>query len=485
MHGRKALRGLHHHNESNRFGKLFPRLPALETDRNLLAKLGDDTPTGGSGVMVEAHPANADAATRSGTIPIGHVFLGQFIDHDITLDLTSSLDVKTDPAATENFRTPALDLDCVYGDGPEGSPYLYVEADGPFRHVKLYVPEDGLDLARAPNTRALIGDPRNDENRVISQIQLAFVKFHNAVAEHIHAGEGLTGGALFEKTREEVQLHYQWILLYEFLPIMIGKDLTASIVTEGPKVYPTDGKPFIPVEFSVAAYRFGHSIVTNEIIFRDPNAPQPLFRVGAFEPVGGRPEDTVDLQYYFEDTIGNGVKHLGPARPARQLDTKLAPELFALPFADMGAEGLPGNRASLATRNLLRGQSLGLPSGQAVAKTIDAIVSGIPVLGPADFPELTGDLAPLASATPLWYYILQEAAIHGKKTRSDGDITDGGEQLGPVGGRIVGETLIGLLKTDPTSLLSEGHRDWRPSLGRTPGKFEMIDLLLKAGVVSY
>lgn len=91
--------------------------------------------------------------------------------------------------------------------------------------------------------------------------------------------------------------------------------------------------------------------------------------------------------------------------PARQLDTKLAPQLFALPFADMVAEGLPGNRASLATRNLLRGQSLGLPSGQAVAKAINAIVSGVPVLGPADFPELTADLAPLASATPLWYYI--------------------------------------------------------------------------------
>ena len=187
-----------------RFQRLFP-----ETSFTI-----SDPDPAFTAVGAPAGPMDSGASTASTTnVPLGLIYLGQFIDHDITLDITSSLDRMNDPDATENFRTPALDLDCVYGDGPEANPHLY-DRDGEYlatgadgtAFVHQSVAYKGHDLCRNPHGTAIIGDPRNDENRVISQLQLAFLRFHNAVMKKIKDNDphvtGLALAALDEHVDE-------------------------------------------------------------------------------------------------------------------------------------------------------------------------------------------------------------------------------------------------------------------------------------------
>ena len=144
-------------------------------------------------------------AGNNDRIPAGFTYLGQFVDHDITLDLTSIGDKAADPDGIENFRTPALDLDAVYGLGPDGSRQLYArnpganagKGPGPKFLIgkTINVAFGGVtgdhrnDLPRSPEGFALIGDHRNDENLVVAQTHLAFLKFHNKVCDQIAAAD--------------------------------------------------------------------------------------------------------------------------------------------------------------------------------------------------------------------------------------------------------------------------------------------------------
>ncbi|SNT05789.1 peroxidase family protein [Sphingopyxis indica] len=484
-HGMKHFTGLHHlceHsvNRADRFGRMFPHAPPLYVDPRDLAAIADK-----NGPMKSTGPAK-----KTSGIPVGHIFFGQFIDHDITLDLTSSF-ARLDPAeATINFRTPTLDLDSIYGDGPDGSPYLYHNVAGggagsEYNGVKILTGADmpgatalaAQDLARSAHGRAIIGDPRNDENRVISQMQLGFIRFHNRVAETLHA-KGLAGHDLFEQCRRTVTWHYHWVVVNDFLRAMVGAPLLADIFAGGRKIYRPDDcpfgeeagpDPFIPVEFAVAGFRFGHSMIPQRI------------QVQAGKPA-------LDV---FGATLGFGFSPLGDAKAvvewpqlldlgsastdrADKLDTKLAADLLDLPF--VGA----GDVKSLALRNLLRGQAFRLPSGEYVAHACDRpaneiakVTNKAQALAAAASPPAT-----LAGATPLWLYILTEAAEIGRET-SPGTF-DKGEGLGPVGGRIVAETIIGLLELDDRAWLGS-NRAWSPALADDKlgpnGVFTLLDLL--------
>lgn len=214
-HGQQALAGIHsfcnheqHHSPGNRFGRIF-NLPPLYIKSTELAALGaKGGPMDGG--------TNGD---RTNSVAVGQVFFGQFIDHDITLDVTSSFSENTQAQAVPNVRTPTLDLDCIYGQGPEADPFLYHQS-GDYAGIKLLTGKDGTaadqspdlaenDLVRSSHGSAIIGDPRNDENRIISQLQLAMIRFHNNVAETLHNAPGntLEGGELFEHTRETVTWH--------------------------------------------------------------------------------------------------------------------------------------------------------------------------------------------------------------------------------------------------------------------------------------
>ena len=425
----------------------------------------------------------------------GVTFFGQFLDHDITLDPRSPLLERSNPQKTTNFRTAAFDLDSVYGDGPEKSPELYDTSSGDIKMKVEAIPGSELvsrngairfDLPRDPNNIAILGDSRNDEHVILAQLHTAFLRFHNAVVDHLRKDPALATQSkeqLFTLAQRQVRWHYQWIVLHEFLPLTIGQARVADILNKGPRFYQVDegadGRrarrskdPLLPIEFSVAAYRFGHSQI------------RPSYRLN-FGPTGGSPvfaflfDDTQDPNDSDPNDMRGGkraprrfvdwqtfFKFDNNFRPNKKIDGKLSSVVMLLPGSRGPAPGLPADGVqSLASRNLMRHVNFGIPSGQAIAKRM-----GVRALTPAQLDELKP--FDMERSTPLWYYIMKEAEIMEK-----------GLRLGPVGGRIVGEVFIGLLKADETSYLSAQPR-WKPVLpSATPNDFRITDLLTFAGVV--
>jgi hypothetical protein len=190
----------------------------------------------------------------------GTTFFGQFLDHDMTFDADSRLAQPTEPQTARNYRTPSLDLDSVYGAGFVAQQELYDPSD----HVKLELESGGLfeDLPRRADGAAIVGDPRNDENLIIAGLHCAFAAFHNRAVDHVR-GEGLSGAAeVFEAARRLTTWHYHWLIVTEFLPQIVGKDMVDRVLRYGRRFYtPARGEGFMPVEFQTGAYRMGHSMV--------------------------------------------------------------------------------------------------------------------------------------------------------------------------------------------------------------------------------
>lgn len=456
-HGMKPLEGLNpycsmqHYGQEHeaafredRFGRLFPHLHPAYTSPEILREIGR-----------KGGPMDAKgSANRTDGVAAGLIFFGQFVDHDITLDIASTFDSVVDnPGEIANTRTPTLDLDCVYGLGPEAQPYLYVQG-GDFGGVKLLTGadnpgQDGLaehDLLRSPNGRAMIGDPRNDENLIISQLQLAMIRFHNHVADTLNDETGLTGAALYELAREQTTWHYQWGLVNDYLTAICGRPVVERILGCGREHY-CGGVPYIPVEFSVAAYRFGHSMIARDVQVRHGGQRFALFG-SEFGPGFGKITDPATVVDWNELLVSDQ-----PASrdKAEKLDTKLATTLLELPFVD----GPPEDK-SLATRNLRRGNAFLLPAGEKVAEAvgtsqahIDATLDKVA--------DINADLG--RDGIPLWLYLLAEAEVVGR-AEDDGSFK-AGEGLGPTGATIVGEVLIGLLELDEHSYLG-ANRDFIP-----------------------
>lgn len=452
-HGLMALKGLPHfcnysqdqERINGNFGRMFAGLPALYTNPDILRTLGAK-----NGPMKQK-----GSTSRTSSVPVGQVFFGQFIDHDITLDTSSSLNSVNSATETPNVRTPTLDLDCIYGDGPEGSPFMYVQ-DGVFSGVKLLTGADmenatdfqKQDLLRSPNKRAIIGDPRNDENRIVSQLQLGIIRFHNKVADSL--SPEFKGGELFEHTRDLVTRHYHWAVIHDFLIDMCGAAVVWDILSQGRQFYCADERrPYIPVEFSVAAYRFGHSMAPQKIQVQKNEPSHRLFGnvLGkGFSPLNNDGA-VVDFHEIFSTSANRQVQM------AEKLDTQLAAILLDLPFVGAGDE------SSLATRNLLRGQSFLLPSGEVIAEAMGRPDDEIASVSNSADDDADGALG---GKTPLWYYLLAEAERIGRET-TPGQF-DQGEGLGPVGARIVAEVMIGLMELDQHSFLAM-NRSWSPADG--------------------
>ena len=450
-HGMKPLEGLSAHcirgsygeqQRDDRFGRLFDYISPNYTRPDILEAIGKK-----GGPMDGKSKDN-----RTDTVPVGMVFFGQFVDHDITLDASTTFDSVVDnPGEIANVRTPTLDLDCIYGLGPEAQPYLY-EQGGPFGGVKLLTGADnpgqaGLndsDLLRSPNGRAVIGDPRNDENRIISQIQLAIIRFHNHVAQTLHDDHGLEGHELYEASRQQTTWHYQWAVVNDFLTAMCGVPVIEKILGCGREFYCGE-VPFIPIEFSVAAYRFGHSMIPMKIQVQKGKSRLELFGtiLGQGFDALTDPKGVVDWHELLDTPLNRSVER------AQLLDTKMAGDLLALPF-------ITNAENSLATRNLLRGNTFLLPAGEKIAEAIGCDEATIKKVL-KKVAKVNGDLGD--EGIPLWLYILAEAEVIGR-AESDGS-TKEGEGLGPVGATIVAETMIGLLELDPHSYLG-ANRNWSP-----------------------
>ncbi len=395
-----------------------------------------------------------DASTDNPRIPAGFTFLGQFVAHDITADRSLLLH-HARLQEIRNFRSPRLDLESLYAAGPSGSPYLY-DLDDPDKFLLgINERKELKDLPRNRQGRAILGDPRDDVHLIISQLHLAFLKFHNAAVDFLRA-QGMPASRVFSEAQRLVRWHYQWIVVHEFLPLTVGDELMNDILSNGLQFYQYDDAAYIPVEFADAAYRYGHSQVRALYTLNDYGAKGQVFPDCAGTcPV---PHDrAVDWRYFFQ------VDEQHPPQASKRIDTLLAHSLIDLPTSVVGVTDIPEEH-SLAYRDLVRGEALDLPSGEAIAREIGA--------EPLSTEEVGLRELGWSSETPLWYYILKEA-----------EVRHNGEHLGAVGGRIVGEVLLGLLDADPNSYRNATSA-WTPELPTAQeGNFTMADLLRFAGTV--
>jgi hypothetical protein len=445
-HLKSAFSDLH----ESKYGRMFPTLASPRIDEKILVRLGR------SGSIMDAESTgsrqNAGTATDNPRIPAGFTFLGQFIAHDITADRSLLLH-HARLNELRNFRSPCLDLESLYAAGPTGSPYLY-DLDDPDKFL-LGINEEGelLDLPRNRQGRALLGDPRDDVHLIISQLHLAFLRFHNAIVDHLR-NRGVATSAVFAEAQRQVRWHYQWIVAHEFLPLTVGEDLMADILSNGLRFYAYSKRPFIPVEFADAAYRFGHSQVRSSYTLNPGGAKGQVFPDCA-GTVPVRHNRVIDWTFFFK------LDDQRPPQPSKRIDTLLAHSLIDLPDSVVGTTETEEEH-SLAYRDLVRGEAIALASGEAIAR-----VMGVEPLS-AD--EIGLRQLGWNSETPLWFYILREA-----------EVRNNGEYLGEVGGRIVAEVLLGLIDADPGSYLGAG-RAWQPELPATrPGEFTIADLLKFAG----
>lgn len=473
-----------------RFDFLFPDLQ--NDDANLLPVTGQTVAN--LKRLGQSMLDDAPADELNSNVPAAYTYLGQFIDHDITFEVTSGDLAKINdpdlaPLAADDVRTKirntrsaTLDLDSVYeGLAPRSGDKMVVGENSPLNGttkplLKPAGKDKNNDLPRreptsdpATDREALIGDPRNDENTIVSQLHTAFLRAHNAIVDR---------GNDFTAARRLLRQHYQWMILHDFLSRIADPVIVERTIAENRFYTPEQDHFFMPIEFTAAAYRFGHTMVRADYDFNlnfnrsgDPNTfPASLDLLFTFTALSGElgsndrlPDNWIIEWEHF--IAGEKLSNL-----ARRFDTKLVEPLFTL--RDFIGQPLP-DEARLAVRNLLRGYLLRMPTGQAVAAAL-----GLVPLTPA---ELQGAAASEVQAaalaetgfdqtTPLWYYILAEAAHNG------------GGHLGPVGSTIVAEVLIGLIRRSEDSVLAD--RYWAPTLGREEGKFDLEDLLSLAGVLN-
>jgi len=536
-HGSKPLRGLESTKQSStgtaKFGRMFrwlepaqsPQGGAEDTelvgvlqglaalmvttdfkDNIAKGKLTPDTP------ITEPEPEDENP-----TIAAGYTYFAQFIDHDITFDPASSLQQQNDPDALDDFRTPRLDLDNVYGRGPDDQPYLY---EKPARTKFILGGDRGLagmvrpDLQRTADGTAVLGDKRNDENKIVAQVQALFLRFHNKVFDDLapRFGPGQRGEQ-FRTAQRIVRWCYQYIVLTDFLPKVCDKHVVAAIMPSAGKRAPSfelyaphGGDAYIPVEFSVAAYRFGHSMVRPSYALNDevgvtilstadfpsPGGPKKFARIPIFVAHAAASTDAMngfgefapqlppkwgaDWRFFFGKLGTSAPGAMQLPQPSYRMDAKLVDPLGDLP--EFAAAGVLPPFTSLAFRNLLRGVRLGLPSGQRIAdmmgvkksmtdKELWAKQNKEETI--VDWPEGKAFFAAnkkwLEGSAPLWYYILKEA-----------EIRHHGHHLGETGSRIVAETMIGLVWFDHYSYLFQVPH-WTPADEGIAGLGTGLDML--------
>ena len=430
-------------------------------------------------------------------IPAGFTYLGQFVDHDLTFDKTNvMLGENVSPANLLQARSPSLDLDSLYGAGP-GDPESakFYEADG--LHLKMGktvaadgIPaKDGFDLPRgagstaAAKRKAIIPDPRNDENLAVAQTHLALIRFHNRVVDTLPAS--VPPAQRFAVARKKVIKHYQWMLRTDYLPRIVAPAVVNNVFNQGRKAFevgvPPIDVPTMPIEFSVAAFRLGHSMIRaaynwNRIFDDGFGSLELLFAFSATSgDLGGNQKlpstwiaDFRRLYDFTEAGRADLAVPVGKFNRAMRIDTLLVDPLRTLP-------GLPGGEANLAFRNLARAKMVRLATGQQMATFLKSKGVQLTKLtnaqvrdgsNGADLGALTqAQRTALLQSTPLWFYILREAELNAGKLKG-------------VGARIVAETFHRAMEGSQFSIVRDPT--WRPSLGPNNQTFRMVDLLLFA-----
>lgn len=413
-----------------------------------------------------------------GSCKSGYVYLGQFINHDLSRDKTLPNEIgKLEPEETSNERTARLDLEPLYRENPPlGGSKLALgrtEAD------ETGASSDN-DLPRTKSGLTTIFEKRNDSTLLIAQLHVLLVKFHNRIVDDLKAGNigggGGEEGTLFERAKRLVTWHYQWIVRHDFLPTIVAPDVLQDITMHWPRLYrPAPGEARLPVEFAWAVFQYGHSAVQNEYNINRKCPRLTLSQTVSLTGLShltdpfGKQHRRLPQKYVVDHGRMFGWAPPGVTNVAEELDTLIPRDFyedskgFFCFLAGAPSEGVFKNRTlgSLTAVTLNRGALIGLPSGQKACR-----LAGIPRLGPdqlaptqkiRDFLRQHG----LMEATPLFYYVLREAELAGRAAPG----ARPGKRLGPLGSRIAAEVLLGILTADAESFL---HFDWSPPLIRFP-----------------
>ena len=524
-----------------RYGAMFDAPPAQKLPQEALMALATAMIKPDIGAPI----TDLEPIDENPSIPAGYTYFGQFIDHDVTFDPTPFNTSSVDVSALVDFRSPALDLDNLYGRGPDDQPYMYEKDGFSFRVGRVPGHADAVtgtkaDLPRLPDGTPILGDKRNDENKIVSQFHGAMLQFHNKVAADTamltsFGYDPTVKGSRFRTAANIVRWHYQYVVVFDYLKRVCLPGILTEVLNFGgmprlPNYLKVDAKyAYMPIEFAGAAFRFGHSMIRpsyslNSTVTTAKGAPpEPKTRIPTFtrdvadptQNLNGFPGPLADawgLDFGFFLDLPAGAKAAAGGmkvpQPSYRIDALLTGPLQDLPefFNDTDTPAklatLVGN---LAFRNLERGQTLGLPSGQAVARLLgvlpmtDEIIwsAGSRLLdsaklddeAKADFKAANDARAKvfedwgmdneciLAGNCPLWFYILREAEYYGVMHRpNDPLIGLGGQHLGPVGSRIVCETLLGLLWMDKSSFL-HSNRGFTPLPQISGGQMTLASLI--------
>lgn len=444
--------------QTNQFIKLFPELQTLNATTDELRLLAN--------LMRDPLPRLVAADQRNYA---GLTYLGQFIDHDITREKQTILENQglIDVNSLVNDRTSWFDLDSVYGNNNS-----LLNAEGLF---DLSINQFGEeDLPRNPDGRARIGDPRNEENLITASLHLVFLKFHNRVIQELKiTNPNMLLPELIQEAKKITQWHYQFIVINDFLKDITGKYYSRLFdpITQRPNVHPAIKNigSKIPLEFSGAAYRFGHSLVRDGYYLNEQFDLFPLFDpilpdLRGFRP---RPErQVIDWSMFFPMPFTKGFQEW------EGIDPFVVNSLYQLPGVVATGEAI------LPLRNMIRGTLYGLPSGQDLARALgipeDEILSASK--GSLVFQSINGAIpqveldilnAKFGESTPLFYYILMEAWVFSN-----------GEALGPLGSLIVGGVFLNLIEINQESYLNNNFLPTQGLYGcHTTGEYYFTELI--------
>lgn len=432
----------------DRYCRLFPEAPPA-TQRKMTAAAMEDL---ASSMRRNHTPIPVNLQQGHAPPPIAVTYFGQFIDHDLTFNSTPLREAGScDPIYTMNERTPWLDLDHLYGDGPrsERHHHLYESDDASFRIDHSPFGGEPFDIPFTFDGRPALVDDRNGENVIVREIHAMFLKLHNAAVRELP--KRLPPRERFDRARDRVRWQYQWLVRNWYLRQICHPDVYQAIIQQGDHRIDWQKDGFaIPVEFAVAAFRFGHSMV------------RPAYQLNRL-PVEKRGSGVIPLADLF------GVRNKGPLdfklkidwsllsrETAMFIDTAIVEPLFYLPDEDVSLfvrTPIPHPPNALPFRTLLRGAAMRLPTGQQVRDALgESAIADTPPQYDAD-PWGPLRSAGLVEETPLWYYILLEAQLDHDRV---------GSSLGRVGSRIVAEVIEGSLFLDPTSFLRRKGPTWNP-----------------------
>jgi heme peroxidase len=445
--------------DTGHYGRMFRATarPVALSEEDGLRRLG--------AAMMDSVPSD-----KFGTFA-GMTYFGQFIDHDLTLDNTKLEERNVEPNQVPNLHAARLDLKLVYGAGLADSNLydgdrLKIGATGPIPETEF---RGGTlrDIGRNDQKEPLWADPdhRNLENLMVMQIHVLFMQFHNAALNQINdeAFQGLPlEGTAFERTQQLVRWHYQWLVRNYFLPA-VGQHQVVQDVWREPRIKWAEKGLFIPAEFSLAAFRFGHSMVRDSYSVNCHHRDVPLVGLmGQDRKLGPLGED-----WLFEwGRLFPGLRHsTGRMAPSSAINTSLVPALHQLDDPTKRLHNPPSateTQPHLSARTLLRGARASLPTGQEVARILvdqglletNQVLTGPQLAARVDSTndnsgELLTEIAML-DRTPLYYYLLKEAEVHGFENHT----------LGPVGTRMVAEVIERVLRADPKSYLNAVGIDW-------------------------